>query len=98
MSLHAPYIKGHEKRCYGNPVRRACRGCKYWVKNQPCYGKPPEMEDPPKLQFCSNPEQNYAAQWEYIDGHGKVPVAECCQENCAGFLWRGAGDDKSRGD
>lgn len=56
-SKHAPYIKGHEKRCWMNPVLQACRGCRWWFKNRPEYGSDYRHTDHKEdfLPFCSHP-------------------------------------------
>ena len=86
MSLHAPYVKGHEKRCYMNPAVKACKSCAYWFKNHREYAN---TDDPERdfqknpLPFCSHPDEDYSLEKEYVDYHGYYEI-NVRREGCLG--------------
>jgi hypothetical protein len=88
LSLHAPYIKGHEKRCRMNPSQKACKSCRWWFKNRPEYGTKFSEDNTAKhfLPFCSNPDEDYSfkEEWHYGDF---APLDEWneIQKDCEGW-------------
>ena len=86
MSLHAPYIKGHEKRCYMNPAVKACKSCAYWFKNHREYANPDDPErdfQKNPLPFCDHPDEDYSLEREYYDG-GDYEI-NTNRKGCAGY-------------
>lgn len=87
ISLHAPYIKGHEKQCYMNPVNRACKSCAYWFKNHKEYANP---DDPNRdfqrepLPFCDHTEADYSLEKEWVDYHGYYET-NAIRKDCPGY-------------
>lgn len=91
ISLHAPYIKGHEKRCRMNPENRCCKSCRWWFKNHPEYANPKDplrnFQDDP-LPFCDNPDEDYSLEIDRLDG-GICQEYHQSRENCEGYQHKG---------